>query len=40
MNKKGEARIRVQLNAAFSQDDVKKTVDAFIKIGKQLKIIN
>jgi len=33
---KGQARIRVQLSAAHSTDDVKKAVNAFIKVGKQL----
>jgi len=33
---KGQARIRVQLSAAHSTDDVKKAVNAFIKVGKEL----
>jgi glycine C-acetyltransferase len=36
---KGEARIRVQLSAGHTQDQVNKAVDAFIKIGKKLKVI-
>ncbi len=36
---KGKARIRVQLSAAHSKDDVNKAVNAFMKIGKELKII-
>ena len=36
---KNEARIRVQLSAAHSEEQVQKTVDAFIKIGKEMKII-
>lgn len=36
---KGKARIRVQLSAAHSQADIKKAVDAFIKIGRDLKVI-
>lgn len=37
---KGKARIRVQLSASHSIDDVNKAVDAFIAIGRQLKIIS
>ena len=37
---KGEARIRVQLSAAHTTEHVNKAVDAFIKIGKKLQIIN
>ena len=36
---KGQARIRVQLSAAHSKEDVEKAVEAFIKVGKELKII-
>jgi len=36
---KGKARIRVQLSAAHSKEDVNKAVNAFVKIGKELKII-
>ena len=36
---KGQARIRTQLSAAHTTEDVKKAVSAFIKIGKELKII-
>ncbi|MCK9331150.1 MAG: glycine C-acetyltransferase [Candidatus Cloacimonetes bacterium] len=36
---KGQARIRVQLSAAHSTEDVKKAVDAFIKVGKALEVI-
>jgi glycine C-acetyltransferase len=36
---KGEARIRVQLSAAHSRSDLEKAVRAFIKIGKELKVI-
>ena len=36
---KGQARIRVQLSAAHSKDDVEKAVDAFISVGKELGII-
>ena len=36
---KGEARIRTQMSAAHSQDQLDRAIDAFIRIGKELKII-
>ncbi len=36
---RGKARIRVQLSAAHSKADIDKAVAAFIKIGKELKVI-
>jgi glycine C-acetyltransferase len=36
---KGKARIRVQLSAAHELDQIKKAVSAFIKVGKDLKVI-
>jgi len=36
---KGKARIRVQLTASHTSEDVKKAVDAFIKVGKKFNII-
>lgn len=36
---KGKARIRVQLSAAHTKSDIEKAVNAFTKVGKQLKII-
>lgn len=36
---KGKARIRVQLSAAHSREDLDKTISAFIKIGKELELI-
>ncbi len=36
---KGKARIRVQLSAAHSKEDVNKAVNAFVKIGKEIEII-
>ncbi|MDA3818481.1 MAG: glycine C-acetyltransferase [Prolixibacteraceae bacterium] len=36
---RGKARIRVQLSAAHSKEDIKKAVDAFTRIGKELEII-
>ncbi len=37
---KGEARIRVQVSAAHSKEDLKFAVEKFTKVGKQLKVIN
>lgn len=36
---KGKARIRVQLSAAHSKEDVKKLIDAFVQVGRQLNVI-
>lgn len=36
---KGEARIRVQLSAAHSHDNLNKALKAFVKVGKELKVI-
>ncbi len=36
---KGKARIRVQLSAAHSKEDIDKAVNAFIKVGKELDVI-
>ncbi len=36
---KGKARIRVQLSAAHTREQLDKAVDAFISIGKELKVI-
>jgi glycine C-acetyltransferase len=36
---KGQARIRVQLSAAHSPEDVNLAVEAFTKVGKRLKVI-
>ena len=36
---KGEARIRVQLSAAHSREHLDKAMKAFIKVGKELKVI-
>lgn len=35
----GKARIRVQLSAAHSPEDIQKAVRAFTKIGKELNVI-
>ncbi len=37
---KGQARIRVQLSAAHSQEHLDRAITAFTKIGKELKVIN
>jgi glycine C-acetyltransferase len=36
---KGKARIRVQLSASHSTEDVQKAIDAFIEVGKELNVI-
>ena len=36
---RGKARIRVQLSAAHSREDVQKAINAFIKVGKELQVI-
>jgi len=36
---KGQARIRVQLSASHSPEDVQRTIDAFIEVGKEFKVI-
>ncbi len=36
---KGQARIRIQLSAAHTKEHLDKAINAFIKIGKQLKVI-
>jgi glycine C-acetyltransferase len=36
---KDKSRIRVQLSAAHTKDQLDKAVSAFIKVGKELKVI-
>lgn len=36
---KGKARIRVQLSAAHSDEDVNRAVEAFVEVGKAKKVI-
>jgi glycine C-acetyltransferase len=36
---KGEARIRVQLSAAHKKEHLDKAIEAFTKVGKELKVI-
>ena len=35
----GKARIRVQLSASHSLQDVNRAVDAFISVGRKLKVV-
>lgn len=37
---KGKARIRVQLSASHSDEDIDKAVTAFTEVGKKLKVIS
>ncbi len=37
---KGEARIRVQLSAAHTREHLDKAIKAFIKVGKELKVLH
>ena len=37
---KGQARIRVQLSAAHNTDQLNRAIEAFIKVGKKLNVIN
>lgn len=37
---KGQARIRVQMSAGHSLDQVQKAVDAFIEVGRAAKVIS
>ncbi len=37
---KGQARIRVQLSAAHEREHLDRAVDAFIKVGKKLSVLN
>ena len=36
---KGEARIRVQLSAGHTREQLDKAVAAFVKVGRELKVI-
>ena len=36
---RGQARIRVQISAAHSMEDIQKAIDSFVLVGKKLKII-
>ena len=37
---KGEARIRVQISAAHTKEDLKFALEKFVKVGKELKVID
>lgn len=37
---KSEARIRVQISAGHDKDQLNRAIDAFIRVGKKLKVIN
>lgn len=37
---KGKARIRVQISAAHTSEDIDKCINAFKKIGKKLNVIS
>jgi glycine C-acetyltransferase len=36
---KGQARIRVQLSAAHEKAHLDKAIEAFVKVGKELKVV-
>ena len=36
----GKARIRVQISAAHTDKDIDRAIDAFIDIGRKLKVVN
>jgi len=36
---KGKARIRVQISAAHSSEDIDRTVAAFVRVGKELGVV-
>jgi glycine C-acetyltransferase len=36
---KGQARIRTQVSAAHSKEDLDKAIAAFVKVGKKLNVI-
>lgn len=37
---KNKARIRVQLSASHSDEDINKAVNAFVEVGKKLNVIS
>jgi glycine C-acetyltransferase len=37
---KGKARIRVQISAAHTDEDIDRAINAFIEVGKKLKVIS
>lgn len=36
---KNQARIRVQISAAHTKEDIERTIDAFVEVGKKLGVI-
>lgn len=36
---KGQARIRTQISAAHTKEDLDRAIEAFVKVGKKLKVI-
>ena len=36
---KGQSRIRVQLSAAHSKEQIDKAIEAFVKVGRKHKVI-
>jgi glycine C-acetyltransferase len=36
---RGKARIRVQLSAAHSREDLQRAVEAFVRVGRELGVI-
>ena len=37
---KGKSRIRVQISASHSQEDIEKCINAFIEVGRTKGVIN
>ena len=37
---KGRARIRTQMSAAHTDEDIQRVISAFIKVGKKLNVIS
>lgn len=37
---KGKARIRTQISAAHTEDQIDQCVNAFIEVGRELRVIN
>jgi glycine C-acetyltransferase len=37
---RGKARIRTQMNAAHTEEQVRRTVDAFVKVGREIGAIS
>ena len=37
---RGKARIRVQISAAHSEEEIDRTVEAFVRVGRKLGVVN